>query len=83
VVDREGAELLASFAGAALPAGFVESILTAGDPYRAGVAAALAYARELVEVDGVIGVVLAGGAAAGAEPVLAAALAEIGRSLRT
>jgi 5,10-methylenetetrahydrofolate reductase len=81
VVDRPGAELLASFAGAALPAGFVESVLTAADPYAAGVAAAVGYARELVAVDGVFGVVLAGGVADGAEPVLAAALAEIGRAL--
>jgi 5,10-methylenetetrahydrofolate reductase len=81
VVDRPGAELLASFAGAALPAGFVEEVLTATDPYAAGVEVALAYARELVDVEGVAGVLLGGGAAPGAEPLLARAFAEIGREL--
>jgi methylenetetrahydrofolate reductase (NADPH) len=81
VVDRSGAQLLASFAGAALPAGFVEEVLTAADPYTTGVEVALGYARDLVEVEGVAGVLLGGGAAAGAEPLLAAAFAEIGREL--
>ena len=81
VVDRAGAQLLASFAGAVLPGGFIEPVLTAADPYAAGVAAAIRYGRELVEVDGVAGVVLTGGAAAGHEPVLARAFAEIGTAL--
>ncbi|WP_214403821.1 methylenetetrahydrofolate reductase [Pseudonocardia lacus] len=81
VVDRPGAELLASFAGAALLAGFVERVLTAADPYAAGVEVALAYARELVDVEGVAGVLLGGGAAPGSEPLLATAFAEIGREL--
>ncbi|MCO1660388.1 methylenetetrahydrofolate reductase C-terminal domain-containing protein [Pseudonocardia humida] len=81
VVDRPGAELLASFAGAALPAGFVEEVLTAADPYAAGVRVAVSHARELLDVEGVAGVLLGGGAAAGAEPRLAAAFAEIGREL--
>jgi methylenetetrahydrofolate reductase (NADPH) len=82
VVDRAGAELLASFAGAVLPRGIVESVLAATDPYAAGVAAAVRYARELVEVDDVAGVVLTGGIGAGAETRLAAAFAEIGGQLR-
>jgi methylenetetrahydrofolate reductase (NADPH) len=82
VVDRAGAELLASFAGAVLPGGFLESVLAAADPYSAGVDAAIRYSRELVEVPGVAGVVLTGGAQAGAETVLARAFAEIGQALR-
>jgi 5,10-methylenetetrahydrofolate reductase len=81
VVDREGAELVASFAAAVLPAGFLDSVLDARDPFTAGVEAALGYARGLMGVDGVAGVVLAGGAAAGAEQLLARAIAEVGRAL--
>jgi hypothetical protein len=45
------------------------------------VAAAVRYGRELLDVEGVAGVVLAGGAAPGAEPLLARAIAEAGRAL--
>ena len=80
VVDEEGAELVASFAAAVLPAGYLETV-RAADPFAAGVAAAVRYGRELLDVDGVAGVVLAGGAAPGAEPLLARAIAEAGRAL--
>jgi 5,10-methylenetetrahydrofolate reductase len=80
VVDEEGAELVASFAAAVLPAGYLDTV-RAADPFAAGVAAAVRYGRELLDVDGVAGVVLAGGAAPGAEPLLARAIAEAGRAL--
>jgi 5,10-methylenetetrahydrofolate reductase len=67
VVDRSGAELLASFSGAVLPHGFVEGLLGAQDVRRAGIRQAVAYGRALLEVPGVHGVVIAGGAAAGSE----------------
>lgn len=81
VVDVEGAGLLASFAAAVLPTGYVAGVLAARDPFTAGIEAALALARTLLAVPGVAGVVLAGGVAAGAEPVLAEALGTIGREL--
>lgn len=83
IVDRAGAELLASFAGAVLPRGFVEPVLAAADPYAAGVAAAVRYSRELVQVDGVAGVVLTGGIGLGADTLLARAFAEIAGELRS
>jgi methylenetetrahydrofolate reductase (NADPH) len=81
VVDRAGAELVASFAAAVLPAGFLASVLDARDPFTAGMQAALRCARDLIGVPGVTGVVLAGGAAVGNEPLLARAIAEVGRAL--
>ena len=81
VVDREGAELVASFAAAVLPAGYLQAVLRAADPFAAGVEVAVRHARGLLGVDGVGGVVLAGGVAAGAEPLLARALAEVGRAV--
>ncbi len=82
VVDRVGAELLASFAAAVLPPGYVEGILSARDPVVAGIEAALAEARALLAVPGVAGVVLAGGVADGHEPALAEALGTLARELR-
>lgn len=81
VTDRDGAEQLASFAAAVLPAGYVEGVLAAPDPYAAGVAAAVTYARALLAVDGVGGVVLAGAPPPGDEVGFARALAEIAREL--
>lgn len=81
IVDVEGAQLLASFAAAVLPTGYVDGVLGARDPFIAGVEAALALARALVAVPGVVGVVLAGGTAAGSEALLAEALGVVGREL--
>ena len=81
VVDREGADLVASFAAAVLPAGYLRSVVRAADPFTAGVAVAVRYGRELLDIDGVAGVVLAGGAAPGAETLHARAIAEVGRAL--
>lgn len=81
VIDRPGALLLASFAAAVLPTGYVDAILAARDPYQAGVAAAIDYAEQLLEIDGVVGVLPAGGPTPGTETAFAHALASIGRAL--
>lgn len=81
VIDRPGAVQLASFAAAVLPTGYVESILAARDPYQAGVAAAIDYAEQLLDIDGVVGVLPAGASAPGSETAMAHALASIGRAL--
>lgn len=77
VVDRGSGALLATFAGLALPAGFLESILAADDVRAAGIRAAIELSRRMLDLDGVVGIDLSGGAAAGAESAFAEALAEI------
>lgn len=81
VIDHEGARVLTSFAAAILPAGYVESILEASDPFTAGVRASVALATRLLALDGVSGVVAAGGAREGQEEEFARALALIGHEL--
>ncbi|MFT4306477.1 MAG: methylenetetrahydrofolate reductase C-terminal domain-containing protein [Microbacterium sp.] len=81
VIDHDGARLLGTFESAVLPAGYVERILDARDPYAEGIAAAIDYGRQLLEVDGVAGVVAAGGASFGQERRFSQALARISREL--
>ncbi|QOR71251.1 methylenetetrahydrofolate reductase C-terminal domain-containing protein [Ruania alkalisoli] len=81
VLDVPSAELLASFAAAVLPAGYVESVLTASDPFRAGVEAAIRYGEELLAVAGVAGVVVAGAAEHGTEEETSAAIGQISAAL--
>ncbi|MFJ6653092.1 methylenetetrahydrofolate reductase [Microbacterium sp. NPDC091313] len=81
VVDRAGAELLASFSGAALPAGFVEGLLAARDVRAAGIRQAIAFGQELLGVPGVRGVVVAGGVGPGAEDAYADDLATVAAEL--
>ncbi|PFG34393.1 methylenetetrahydrofolate reductase C-terminal domain-containing protein [Sanguibacter antarcticus] len=81
VIDRAGAELLESFAAAVLPPGYVEGILAAPDAYQAGVAAAIDLSEQLLAIDGVVGVLPAGGPEPGTEVAFAHALASIGRAL--
>jgi methylenetetrahydrofolate reductase (NADPH) len=81
VADREGAELLASFASAVLPAGYVERVLASSDPEEAGVAGAVAQARALLATGVVGGVVLAGAPARGSEVRFARALAQVAQEL--
>ncbi len=81
VVDRASAQLLQSFTTLVLPDGYLEGILAAADPLQAGVAAAVALGRELLEIDGVVGLNLSGGAGPGRELAFAAALAGIGAEL--
>lgn len=77
VVDRFGAEMLAGFHSAKLPTGYVQALFDAVDVRAAGIRLAIEYARELLALDGVAGVVVAGGAAPGAEADYARALATV------
>ncbi|ALJ22181.1 methylenetetrahydrofolate reductase C-terminal domain-containing protein [Microbacterium sp. No. 7] len=81
VLDEGSAALLRSFTTLALPPGYVDGILSQRDVRSAGIAAAVALGRELLAVDGVVGVDLSGGAAPGEECAYAGAVAEIGREL--
>ncbi len=81
VVDRDGAELLASFHAATLPTGYLQRLFAARDMRREGIRLALSYARSLLDVPGVRGVVIAGGARDGEEQSYARALATVAAEL--
>lgn len=81
VVDAEGAALLASFAAATLPAGFLDRLRAARDVRAEGIRLAIAYGRSLLGVPGVGGVVVAGGARPGDEAGYARALATVAAEL--
>ena len=81
IVDEYGAALMSSFAAAVLPAGYVESVRRAADPVSAGVEAAVRYARALLTVEGVAGVVLGGAPEPGSGTLLARAFAAVGKEL--
>jgi 5,10-methylenetetrahydrofolate reductase len=81
VVDRGSAELLPTFTTLVLPEGYLDRILRATDPFAEGIAAAIELGRQMLEIDGVRGVNLSGGAAAGREAWFADALAMIGEEL--
>jgi 5,10-methylenetetrahydrofolate reductase len=81
VVDREGAELLASFHAATLPTGYVERLLGARDVLREGTRLAIEYGETLLGVRGVAGVVVAGGHRDGDEQAYARALAVVSAEL--
>jgi 5,10-methylenetetrahydrofolate reductase len=83
VVDRGSAELLRSFTTLVLPPDYLETILAAPDPRAVGIAAAVTLGRELLALDGVVGVNLSGGPSAdpGGDLAFAAALGEIGAEL--
>lgn len=81
VVDREGAELLASFHAATLPTGYVERLLAARDVRTEGIRLAISYGASLLGVPGVGGVVVAGGSRPGDELDYARALAEVAADL--
>ncbi|MEV8267673.1 methylenetetrahydrofolate reductase C-terminal domain-containing protein [Microbacterium sp. NPDC076911] len=81
VVDRDGAELLASFHAAKLPSGLVDRLLSARDVRAEGIRAAIEYGQSLLGLDGVGGVVVAGGARYGDEAQYASDLATVAREL--
>lgn len=81
VLDRAQAELISGFTGLVLPPGFLDGILAAPDPERAGIDAALALAEEMLAVPGVRGVDLSAVPVPGAEERTARALATVGRAL--
>jgi hypothetical protein len=80
-VDREGAELLASFHAATLPTGYVDRLLAARDVRTEGIRLAISYGASLLGVPGVGGVVIAGGSRPGDELDYARALAEVAADL--
>jgi len=81
VVDREGAELLASFHAAKLPTGFIDRLFAARDVRTEGIRLAVDYGRSLLDTGLVGGVVIAGGARPGQEAAYAADLAVAAREL--
>jgi hypothetical protein len=81
VFDHASAHLLASFTTLVLPDGYLDGILAAADPRAAGVRAAAALARDLLALDGVVGVNLSGGPGPGGERAYAEALAELADSI--
>lgn len=82
VVDRESAMLLRSFTTLVLPGDYLERVLDAEDVFAEGVAAAVELGQEFLQIEGVVGVNLSGGAGPGREAWFAEALALIGRQLR-
>ena len=81
VCDAGSAQLLASFRAPGLR-DLGERILAAPDPRRAGIQAAVAFGRELLDTGLVSGIDLSGGPADGAELAYAQALAEAAEGLR-
>ena len=81
IVDDDGAALLGSFHAALLPPGYAERLRTARDMRSEGIRLAIEYGSALLEVPGVAGVVVAGGARRGDEIAYARALATIAREL--
>lgn len=81
VLDAGSAALLRSFTTLVLPPGYLDGILAAPDARAAGIEAAVALSLAMLQLDGVVGVNLSGGAAPGAELDYARAVAEIGRRL--
>lgn len=82
VLDVGSAALLQSFPSLVLPAGHLDRILAAADPYVEGIRAAIELAEQMLTIPGVRGVNLSGGPALGGEAHFAGALAEIGAALR-
>lgn len=81
VVDREGAELLASFHAAKLTTGFLDRLFAARDVRAEGVRLAVAHGSALLDSGEVGGVVVAGGVRRGHEVAYATALATVAREL--
>lgn len=77
VIDRGSAALLESFTTLVLPDGFLQRILDAVDPHQAGVDATLDLCEQLLEIEGVAGVNLSGGASEGGEVAFADAMATV------
>lgn len=75
VVDAASAALLQSFTALVLPDGFLARILSAADPFAAGVQAAVRLSGELIEA-GVDGIDLSGGSGGADEVRYAEAMAE-------
>lgn len=81
VIDRDGAELLASFHAAKLPIGYLERLFNATDVRAEGIRLAIEYGQQLIALPGVGGVVVAGGARLGEEAAYARDLAIVAAEL--
>jgi methylenetetrahydrofolate reductase (NADPH) len=79
VTSRATAAVIESFAGDRLPLGYIEGILSAPDPVSAGIAAATELTELMLDIPGVDGVNLSGGAQPGHDLDAAREVAEIGR----
>lgn len=79
--DERSAAVLANFPGLHLDQRQVSAVLGAPDPVAAGIAAAVAEARALLSIEGVVGVNLSGLASARGEGFAARIKAEIGHEL--
>jgi 5,10-methylenetetrahydrofolate reductase len=80
VLDAESAGMLAAFPGLVLPDGYLDGILAAADPRRAGEDAAVRLADELLAA-GVDGIDLSGGAGASGHPAYAESVVRIAARL--
>lgn len=79
--DERSARVLQNFPGLHLRSDAVDAVLGAADPFRAGIDAALAEARALLAIPGVVGVNLSGLASSRGVEAAAEVKAEIGRVL--
>ncbi|WP_252435355.1 methylenetetrahydrofolate reductase [Pseudonocardia humida] len=79
--DEHSASVLQRFPGLHLDPEQVDAVLRAPDPVAAGIAAAVAEARALLAVDGVVGVNLSGSASARGVEFAAGIKAEVGRRI--
>jgi methylenetetrahydrofolate reductase (NADPH) len=80
--DEPSARVLQRFPGLHLDAAVVESVLAAPDPRAAGIATAVAEARALLAIPGVVGVNLSGAGSSAGVDAGAAVKAEVAERLR-
>ena len=83
ITSLEGARLISEFRNFVLPEGYLEGILKARDPRRAGIAAAVDLGARMLLQPGVRGLNLSSVPAPGREPELARDLAEVARAFMT
>jgi methylenetetrahydrofolate reductase (NADPH) len=81
VTSTDTANVIASFAAGRLPPGYLSAIMTAPDPVKAGMTAATRLAQAFLDLPGVDGVNLSGGAGPGRELAATQAMAEVSRRL--
>jgi 5,10-methylenetetrahydrofolate reductase len=81
VIDRGSAALLKSFTTLVLPEGFLDRVLDARDPVVAGLDAVTELCEQLLQLEGVVGVNLSGGATPGHEVEFARAMGDVAERL--
>jgi methylenetetrahydrofolate reductase (NADPH) len=80
--DEISARVLTGLPGLAIDPGAIEAVLAAADPVAAGIAAAVEEARELLAIDGVVGVNLSGLGSSRGYLYAAQVKAEVGAAVR-